>query len=409
MMSMHTIEVIYASTTRQLSLPPGSDLYGGATIDSNSVEIAVYGIDASLFSENLTARIDFAVQIMSVDHVYTKPFIVLEKIESDELVPLRVVNPNDSWRTGDVWKGTIPAEILAATHEYKKLPFQLVLRDGDTVINSKNTITLATTRAIDATGTVARLYEPYVMYRNDSWGWEPNFTYKKGAVVSYQGSLYVSLINDNLNHVPDDTSGAWSEVSGGGGGGSTVTIFLNGELTSDPAFYAPLFSGESDQVLVSRGAHHAPEWITPDPSVSIMLNGATTDDPAFYAPLDSGRAHQILMSQGSQEAPQWVAINRTFTVTIGESGVNQDLSSNDILENWPGPWAFPKLEFFDTTGNPVHLAYTWDSSSNGGQGENNPPLNLFIYSNIPGTYVMRSTVMYSDNVSEDRIENQEVL
>lgn len=344
MMSMHTIEVIYASTTRQLSLPNGADKYGGATIDSDSVEIVVRGIDASEYSENLTVRVDFAVQVKSESpsrNTYTRPFIVLDKDTSGSEV---------------VWRKEIPVEILAATHEYKKLPFQVVLRDGNMVINSRNTITLETTRAINATGAVAELYTPYVMYRNDSWAWESNFTYKIGAVVSYRGSLYISAIDNNLGNNPGEVQSprAWIEVTGGGGGGGG--------------------------------------------SVTIVLNGVETDDPEFYAPLDSGAPYQQLISQGEYQSPLWVSINRTFEVEIDASGIARDaISLTDIIDPYPGDMAFPKVEFFDSRGNQVMLAYTWNYGS-GGQSE---PTNLTVFSNIPGTYYIRTTLMLSDNVTSE--------
>lgn len=180
---MLTIDVIYAPTTRQISLPRKSDFYGGATIDSNSVEISVTGIDATKFTSDLHVRIDFAVYILVEGNKSIRPFIILELKDGE-------------------WKGTIPTEVLRAAAKTRKLPFQLVLRDGNVTINSRNTLTMEVTRAIDAMETVQETYGPYIMLRDDTWSWLENFTYKKGSIVSYEGNMYVSLVDQNLGNIP---------------------------------------------------------------------------------------------------------------------------------------------------------------------------------------------------------------
>jgi hypothetical protein len=52
------------------------------------------------------------------------------------------------------------------------------------------------------------------MYRNDTWDWLSDFTYKTGSVVTYLGDLYVSRIDDNLNITPWDHPEAWELLSG---------------------------------------------------------------------------------------------------------------------------------------------------------------------------------------------------
>ena len=180
---MLTIDVIYAPTTRQISLPRNSDFYGGATADSNSVEISVSGISEDDFSRAISVRVDFAVYIMSENHEALRPFITLAK-------------------KNDVWTGVIPKDVLKAAANTKKLPFQLVIIDGSKVINSRNTLTLEVTRSIDAVESVREKYQPYLMLRDDTWEWVSNVTYRAGSVVTYNGFVYVSLIDDNLNNVP---------------------------------------------------------------------------------------------------------------------------------------------------------------------------------------------------------------
>lgn len=193
---MLTIDVIYAPTTRQISLPCDSDFYGGATIDSNSVEISVRGINASDFSPSLQARIDIALYLLEGNKAF-RPFLVLENL-------------------GEVWKVKVPTDILAAAAKTRKFPFQLVLRDGDTVINSRNTLTLDITRAIDAEQGLEERYKPYIMYRDESWAWMEDFTYKIGSVVSHKGELFVSLVDSNLGNEPEKYNDTqyWSTITG---------------------------------------------------------------------------------------------------------------------------------------------------------------------------------------------------
>lgn len=180
---MLTIAVIYEPTTRQISFPRNSDTYGGTTIDTDSVEMAVTGINMGDI-ETLSVRVDFAVLVEVEDNVVHRPFI-----------PLAF--------DGQCWKAVIPRSILAAAAKTRKLPFQLVIRDGEKVINSRNTLTLDITRAINATSDVEDEYRPYLMYRGESWAWTEDFTYSEGAVVTYDGYIFVSKVNSNTGNVPN--------------------------------------------------------------------------------------------------------------------------------------------------------------------------------------------------------------
>lgn len=191
---MLTIDVQYAPKTRQISLPRDSDFYGGATIDSDSVEISVTGIESSSFTENLQVRVDFAVYAQVGCGKTVRPFLPLEEEEPGK------------------WKGIIPTYVLSAATKARKLPFQLVLRDGDRTINSRNTLTMNITRAIDSMRDVQDSLYPYIMLRGENWEWMSNFSYSVGSIVSYKGNLYVSLTNKNLGNIPPgmyETSEHW--------------------------------------------------------------------------------------------------------------------------------------------------------------------------------------------------------
>lgn len=86
------------------------------------------------------------------------------------------------------------------------------------------------------------------------------------------------------------------------------TITMNGFENPSPTFYAPETSGTYNQVLVSRGANAAPEWVSgADSGTKVKLNGSSTvaTNAAFYAPPSGGIAGYILKSQGEGLPPTW--------------------------------------------------------------------------------------------------------
>lgn len=192
-----TITAAYDPQTRMLTLS-GNDNYGGATIDTLSVRINITGIEP--IGTDFSARLDFATPIRVDNDSVIKPFVVLEQI-------------------GTTYSAMIPQAVLMSAKETKKLPFQLVTRHGDTIVNSRNTIVLEITRAINAMESVDQAYTPYVMFRNDTWEWLPDYTYGVGAVVLYDNKLYASTAEHNINNVPSGDSEYWTTVSSDNIGG----------------------------------------------------------------------------------------------------------------------------------------------------------------------------------------------
>ena len=186
---VHLVEVEYTPATRTLTVSNEGSKYGGSTIDCQSVAIQVTGIVP--VGNDFSVRVDFAMPVEVEKGTYVRPFVVMEPI-------------------GNAWRCMIPQAILMAAKESKKLPFQLVMRHGDVIINSRNTITLDITRAINAMDGIAQTYAPYIMLRDDSWEWVEDFTYKEGAVVTYNGTVYISLINGNLGLNPSGHPEAWN-------------------------------------------------------------------------------------------------------------------------------------------------------------------------------------------------------
>lgn len=186
-----TIDITYDPSTRLLEFADDESRYGGATIDTLSVRIDITGVPDITGTD---ARLDFAVPIRA-ENVAIKPFVVLEKI-------------------GNAWCAMIPQAVLMAAKDLKKLPFQLVIRHGDILINSRNTIILEITRAINAMESVFSNYVPYVMYRNDTWEWISDFTYNTGSIVVYNGEMYTSLVDDNKGYIPNQNSDKWFLLTG---------------------------------------------------------------------------------------------------------------------------------------------------------------------------------------------------
>lgn len=193
---VYTVNVTYTPATREIKVDDENSKYGGATIDCNSVRLLVTGITPPQDADDFSVRADFAMPVKTAEGMFVRPFTVLEEV------------------TEGTWSCMIPQPVLMAAKEQKKLPFQLVMRHGDTVINTRNAITLEITRAINAMESIQEAYSPYIMYRNDTWEWIEDFTYDKGAVVVYNGEMYTSLTNDNLGNQPDENNDKWALLTG---------------------------------------------------------------------------------------------------------------------------------------------------------------------------------------------------
>lgn len=246
---IHTVELVYDPTTRKLDFADETDKYGGSTVDCKSVKIQVTGIVPA--GNDFSARVDFATQVKTDTGQYVRPFVVLQQVGND-------------------WCGMVPQAILMGARETKKLPLQIVMRHGDTVINSRNAVTLDITRAINAMSSIQEVYGPYIMYRNDTWAWIEDFTYGEGAVVTYNGEMYTSLTDDNLGYQPDENADKWSLLTGLEGvslGG------IDGErrgsqiiFTSEQVFEAAGFTiGELPENFMER---------TVEPSISYPTEGS---------------------------------------------------------------------------------------------------------------------------------------
>ena len=315
---VHTVELTYDVDTRELAFVNEKSRYGGATIDTNSVAVIItpsYSNGGSIDiggqttrggqtrsgSSQFKARLDFAVPVMTSTGVAVKPFVPLEPM-NNALIAI------------------IPQPILMAAKELKKLPLQLVLREGDSIVNSRNTIILEITRAINAMHSVAQVYEPDLMFRNDTWEWFPDYTYSIGSVVTYEGAIYISLVDGNLGNDPTETEGVYWTIP------ASAAIYLNGQatsLSSDVSIYAPPDSGTAGTILVSQGEGNAPQW--QDPLINYAKQVAeerilyTTDDLQItieHGLGDYPSSVMIFERSGSPGEYRWDRIDVAYEATI---------------------------------------------------------------------------------------------
>ena len=240
---VHTVNVVYDPATREIKVADENSKYGGSTIDCNSVRLCVSGIEPPEGATDFSVRADFAMPVKTAEGVFVRPFTVLEQI-------------------GSTWCCMVPQPVLMAAKEQKKLPFQLIMRHGDVMYNTRNAIILEITRAINAMESIQEAYSPYIMYRNDTWAWIEDFTYGEGAVVTYNGEMYTSLTDDNLGNQPDTHPEDWSlltgveEVSLGGIVGERVgsqIVFTSAEVFQAAGFTiedSPTSLDEQDRVPI---------------------------------------------------------------------------------------------------------------------------------------------------------------
>lgn len=323
---IHLVGVVYDPVTRKIEVSDDNSLYGGSTIDCRSVKLMVTGIEP--VGDDFSVRADFAMPVKVGTGEFVRPFIVLQQV-------------------GSAWCGMIPQPVLMAAREQKKLPFQLVMRHGDTVINTRNAVTLEITRAINAMELIHEEYAPYIMYRNDTWEWLEDFTYSEGAVVVRGDRLFISLSDDNLGHDPLETEGEyWAPADNAG------VIYLNGEktvLNESVSIYVPDTAGTAGQMLFSSG-DGAPYWADLGLEFTPLQLEERSGVEASWTPIESGHENPAAIFRYSRvtgPAPD-------FTVTFGVDGMDDIqnmriyIDSNGEMSDRPMDHYDPSMEGADT-------------------------------------------------------------
>jgi hypothetical protein len=102
-------------------------------------------------------------------------------------------------------------------------------------------------------------------YRMSYAQWNPATTYVQNDIVSYQGSLFVSLQTPNLNQDPSTATAYWA-VQGGGGGVSKITAGTGISITP---------TGGIGNVTINATGGGSKQWynIYNAPQTTILTNG----------------------------------------------------------------------------------------------------------------------------------------
>lgn len=121
------------------------------------------------------------------------------------------------------------------------------------------------------------------------------------------------------------------------------------------------------------------DWYIMSGGAIPIINGVATHNLNFYAPLESGQQNQILASNGYNEPPTWVTCSRSFVVEFtSEPTVNVKLYENDTsLLCVRGCNII--CEFYDcTTQEKIELPYIISNDST----NENPLLNITVTNQI---------------------------
>ena len=129
----------------------------------------------------------------------------------------------------------------------------------------------------------------------------PNYKPQSPLVMNGEGIFPLTTYDQII--MPDGTRWNGKSVSGDSTGGATVT--LNGSTTNNANFYAPGYSGEAGQVLLSAGDKQAPYWISPN---ALWTRGMADETWANTAYVGRATTAAITLTQDSKLC--W-AIERT--------------------------------------------------------------------------------------------------
>lgn len=178
---MRRIAMAYDSESAMLTIdgPPG----GTASIDNLATEIAVSGIP-----EGCVADLCYGVQVVT-DQGVVYPFSRLD----------------------DNGTARIPGQVMASANA-GRLPVALRLSfDDGSVQGSVNRIVLKVTVYPDPTDSAEDVWGDRLMMYGDPWIWTDEWTYSKGAAVTWGDHLYISAVDGNKGVEPG-TDDSWMVV-----------------------------------------------------------------------------------------------------------------------------------------------------------------------------------------------------
>jgi len=138
--------------------------------------------------------------------------------------------------------------------------------------------------------------------------WSSLITYALGAIVEFSGTVYVSLVNQNLNFEPDTHAAQWrvtGQVSFQGAWSAITTYSIGAIVDSGGQLYISLINGNLNNIPVSSPA----DWqATGSPNTSVFL-GVWNSGTAYVLGNQitysgtSGNAYYIALASNTNSQP----------------------------------------------------------------------------------------------------------
>ena len=133
--------------------------------------------------------------------------------------------------------------------------------------------------------------------------WNSAITYALNNFVSYNGQIYVSLTNSNLNNTPSAISTNWQLASSGGGKGDNV--IRNGSMMISQR-------GQSGNITTGTSAYTLDGWI-------VASTGATT----AWSQFNSSQGYSLGLTPGGTLSVLTLSqrIESTASISLGQNNI----------------------------------------------------------------------------------------
>lgn len=164
---MQTISLTYDGSTRSLTASTES----AGTVVDNNVKFEIDPVQGAVMD------LVFGVRVI-VEGKRTYPFVRFDA-------------------SGDA---SVPNDILARTSG--TLPVYLRIAYGDGTVEASQMLNLRVFPLPEGVEEAPQEFSDAIVVRYASWAWNASVPYALGAVVTYNGALYVSLADGNVGHTP---------------------------------------------------------------------------------------------------------------------------------------------------------------------------------------------------------------
>lgn len=177
------VTITYDLDTETLSADP--DSYAGTTGDNISTTITVSGLN-----DLVGWTVDLVFPIVSFS-------------SCNPVYPMARLDSNYTY--------DIPNSLLSLCKD-GILPVQLRLTKDDMITWSRNTVRLAVSKITDAVEAIGDAFPRLALLRGDSADWMSTVVYAEGAVVVYEGHVYISLQSNNVGEIPGESPSYWVQL-----------------------------------------------------------------------------------------------------------------------------------------------------------------------------------------------------